>query len=463
MQVMTRNEKLAGSWAGGAGDSPALEYAKLAASAARNASEGRRIACPTLNTLATALLTAVVLLTSACSKKEAAETEQPPPVQVTAVTQATIHNVVGGDGVLYPNDQASVMPKISAPVQKFYVNRGDHVKQGQLLAELENRDLTAQAAESKGALEQAESNLRTTTGAAIPESVVKAQTDVDADRAVVEAAKSVLDARQQLFKDGALPRRQVEEAQVIYAQANRDYLASQEHLRALQSVSKDEQLKTATAQVSAAQGHQQNLDVQLSYSKIYSPINGVIADRPLWTGEMASPTTPLLTVMDTSHVVARVNIAQALAAPVKVGQPATITMTDTGEKLEGKVIVVSPATDPSSTTVQVWVQADNPGERLKPGASVHVGVVTGEAANAMVVPATAILPGEEGGTAVLVVTSDSVAHLRKADVGIREGDKVQLLNGARPGDSVVIVGGLGVEDKAKVKVLTQPEESDDEK
>jgi multidrug efflux pump subunit AcrA (membrane-fusion protein) len=124
--------------------------------------------------------------------------------------------------------------------------------------------------------------------------------------------------------------------------------------------------------------------------------------------------------------------------------------------------VVSPATDPSSTTVQVWVQATNPGERLKPGASVHVGVVTGEAANAMVVPLTAILPGEEGGTAVVVVSSDSVAHLRKVDVGIREGDKVQLLNGVKPGESVVVVGGLGVEDKAKVKVLTAPGESDDE-
>ena len=409
-----------------------------------------------------AVLLIAALLTSSCAKKEAAETEQPAPVQVTAVSQATIHNVVGGDGILFPNDQANVGPKISAPVQKFYVNRGDHVKKGQLLAELENRDLTAQAAESKGALEQAESNLRTTTGAAIPESVVKAQTDVDADKEVVDAAKQVLDARQQLYKDGALARRQVQEAQVQYAQANSQYLSAQEHLRALQSVAKDEQLKTASAQVSSATAHQQNLDVQLSYSKIYSPIDGVIADRPLWTGEMASPTTPFLTVMDVSRVVARVNIAQAQAAPVKVGQPATITLTDTGEKLEGKVTVVSPATDPSSTTVQVWVQATNPGERLKPGASVHVGVVTGEAANAMVVPLTAILPGEEGGTAVVVVSSDSVAHLRKVDVGIREGDKVQLLNGVKPGESVVVVGGLGVEDKAKVKVLTAPEESDDE-
>jgi RND family efflux transporter MFP subunit len=165
--------------------------------------------------------------------------------------------------------------------------------------------------------------------------------------------------------------------------------------------------------------------------------------------------------MDISRVVARVNVPLASAAPLKVGQPATITLTDTKEAVQGKVTVVSPATDANSTTVQIWVEVENPGERLKPGASVHVGVVTEEARNAMVVPVTAILPGEEGGTAVLVVGSDSIAHLRKVDVGIREGDKAQLLNGVKPGESVVIVGGLGVDDKAKVKVLTAPEESDE--
>jgi RND family efflux transporter MFP subunit len=437
---------------------PAADGPRTAPGAPVRPTDRRRkaIVCPTV------LLVAAALAAAGCSKKEVGEVEQPAPVQVTAVTQATIHNVVTGDGILYPYDQASVQPKISAPVEKFYVNRGDHVKKGQLLAELENRDLTAELAESQGAREQAESNLRDTTGAAVPESVVKAQTDVDADKETADSAKRVLDSRRKLFEDGALARRQVDEAQVDWAQANSAYLAAQEHLRVLQAVAKDEQIKTATAQVSSAVAHQSSLSAQLSYSMMYSPIDGVIADRPLWTGEMASPTTPFLTVMDISRVVARVNIAQALAAPVKVGQPATITLTDTGEKVEGKVTVVSPATDPSSTTVQVWVQADNPGDKLKPGASVHVGVVTGQAENAMVVPASAILPGEEGGTAVLVVTSDSIAHLRKVDLGIREGDKVQLMNGVSPGDSVVIVGGLGVDDKSKVKVLTQPEESDDE-
>src|SRR5579872_2570423 len=144
------------------------------------------------------------------------------------------------------------MPKINSPVAKFYANRGDHVKAGQVLAVLEHRDLTAQAAESKGALDQAESNLRTTAGASVPESVVKAQTDLDAARQASEAAKRLLDSREELFKEGALPRRQVDEQRVNYAQANAAFLSAQEHLRALQSVSKEEQIKTAAAQVESA-------------------------------------------------------------------------------------------------------------------------------------------------------------------------------------------------------------------
>lgn len=410
------------------------------------------------------LIASCLVAMPGCSRKEATEAEAPAPVQVTAVTQDTIRRIVAGDGMLFPRDQASVMPKIASPVEKFYVNRGDHVKQGQLLAVLENRDLTAQAAEGQGAMDQAESNLRTTSGASVPEAVVKAQTDVDADKQAMDAAKKVLDSRQQLFKDGALAGRQVDEALVNYTQAKSQFDSAQEHLRVLQAVAKEEQIKTASSQVESAKAHHQSLEAQLSYARILSPIGGVIADRPLYAGEMATPGTPLLVVMDISRVVARVSVPQSQAGTVKVGHPATITQVDSGEVVPGKVIVVSPATDPASTTVQVWVEAENPGEKLKPGASVHAVIVTELFKAATVVPITAILPGEEKGTAVLTVSADSTAHKKQVDLGVREGDKVQILSGVRPGEEVVIVGGLGVDDKAKVKVITTTveEEPDDE-
>jgi multidrug efflux system membrane fusion protein len=80
-----------------------------------------------------------------------------------------------------------------------------------------------------------------------------------------------------------------------------------------------------------------------------------------------------------------------------------------------------------------------------------------------VVPIAAILPGEEGGTACLVITADNIAHRRSVKLGVREGDKVQILNGVRPGEEVVIVGGIGLDDKAKVKVIdTSVKEAADE-
>ena len=408
------------------------------------------------------LISALLVLLSACAKKEEAQAVAPAPVQVTSVSQATIRHIVSGDGVLYPQDQANVIPNITAPVQKFYVRRGDHVRQGQLLAELENRGLVAAAVEGQGAVAQAESNLRATEGATVPEGIVKAQTDLEAARQARDAAKKVLDSREQLFKDGALAGRQVDESRVAYTQALGQYQAAAEHLKTLQSVANQEQIKGAAAQVQTAKAHVDSLQTQVGYSRIVSPIGGVVADRPLNEGDIAAPGTPLLTVMDISRVVARVNVPQADAPSVKVGQPVIVTQTDSTEQVDGKVTVVSPSTDANTTTVQVWVQVENKGERLKPGTTVHASIVTEEYKAATVVPVAAILPGEEGGTAVLTVDSASIAHRKAVKLGVREGNQIQILNGVMPGEEVVVVGGLGVDDKTKVKVVTTAVEESDE-
>ena len=400
---------------------------------------------------------------SGCAKKAAEEAEAPAPVQVTGVTQEPIRRIVAGDGVLFPVDQGGVMPNISKPVVKFYVNRGDHVKEGQLVATLESRDLKAAVENARAQVNQAQLNVHTTELAVVPESVVKAQADVENDKETLDAAKRLLDSQSKLFEQGALAGRRVDEARVAYVSAKTQLDGANEHLRALTSVSKDDQVKTAQAQLQSAQAQLAAAEAQVSYAEIHSTRSGVVSDRPLWEGEMAVPGTPLLTVMDITRVVARINVPQNQSGGVKVGQEAEVIPADGGDMVPGRVIVVSPATDPASTTAQIWVQCDNPGEKLKPGASVHVKIITELVKNATTIPVTAILPGEEGGTAVLVIDSDSVAHKHVVALGIREGDKVQVLNGARPGDEVVVVGGLGVDDNARVKkVDTTVQESDDD-
>src|SRR5580704_2976853 len=408
---------------------------------------------------------ACLILTGGCSRnQQAEEAEAPAPVQVAAVTQDTVRRSVTADGTLFPVDQWNEMPKITAPVQKFLVNRGDLVKKDQLLAVLENKDLVATVAANQGQVEQAQANLQNTEMASIPESIVKAQTDVENFQQQFDAAKQVLDSREQLLKEGALARKSVDDARVQYATAKAQLDTAKEHLRALQTAGKQAQINGAKAQVVSAQGQLRSAEAQVAYAEVRSPGAGVIADRALYAGDIATTGSPLLVVMDVSRVVARINVPIAEASGIKVGQPATVALADTGEELQGKVTVDSPAADPNSATVQVWVQVDNPVRKLKVGAAVHVSIVTEIIKNAMLVPVAAILPGETGGTAVLVVDSESTAHRRAVQLGVRQGDKVQVLTGVLPREDVVVVGGMGVDDKGKVKVIdaTAPDADEDQ-
>jgi RND family efflux transporter MFP subunit len=235
-------------------------------------------------------------------------------------------------------------------------------------------------------------------------------------------------------------------------------------------VGKQEQIKTAEAQVEAARGRLASAQAQVSYSEVRSPLSGVITDRPVYPGEMANPGTPLLTIMDVSKVVARINMAQDQAKDLKAGNEATLTPSDGSEPVPGKVIIVSPAADPNSTTVQVWVQADNPGERLRAGQSVHVSIVAATIEGATLIPASAVLPNAEGETIVLVVDDKSIAHEKVVQIGVREPEMVQVVAGVEPGERVITEGGVGLEDKAKVRVMKpgekaagEKEEKDDEK
>jgi len=413
--------------------------------------------------VARACLLICFLFLAACSKKEEKEAEPVVPVQVTAVRQDSIRRIITADALLFPQNQASIVPKISAPVKKFYVNRGDHVREAQLLAVLENRDLRAAALESKGLSDQAEASYRATSAAALPEQVTTAQANVQAAKETLDAAQKLLANREKLFHDGALARKLVDDAQVANAQARSQYDTAQEHLKALMSVGKQEQLKGAAAQAEAAKAHYQGAEAQVNYSEIKSPITGVITERAVWEGEMASTGAPLLTVMDVSRVVARANIPQEQAVYLKLGNAATINLGGGSDDIPGKVIVVSPAVDSASTTIQVWVQAANPGERLRPGSSVRVSIVAETLKNAVVVPPAALLPNAEGETTVMVVGADSVAHEHKAEVGVREPDKVQILSGVKPGEQVITVGGVGLEDKAKVSVQKPGEKPAGEK
>jgi len=178
----------------------------------------------------------------------------------------------------------------------------------------------------------------------------------------------------------------------------------------------------------------------------------VITDRPLYPGEMASAGTPLITVMDTSSVIAKAHIPQNDAAALKIGDNGTMTVPGLEQPIEGKVTVVSPALDPNSTTVEVWFEAKNPKHQLKPGTSVQLSLTAQTVKDALVVPVSSILTAPDGSTTVMVAGSDGRAHQKTVKLGIRNGDDVQVTEGVSESDKVIATGAYGLPDKTKIKI-----------
>jgi HlyD family secretion protein len=412
-----------------------------------------------LRVCASTLLSVSVAVTAACSG-EAKEEAPAVPVQIVTVQRTSLQQKVTADAVLFPIAQSAIVPKISAPVQKFLVNRGSHVRAGQLLAVLENRDLAAAAEENQGAYAQAQAAYETTTAADLPQEIQKAQLETQAAQQALDAQQKVFSSRQDLFQQGALPRKELDQAGVDLTNARNQYEITQRHLDSLNAIGKQQTLKSATGQLQSAKGKYAGASAQLSYSRITSPINGVVTERPLYPGEMASAGTPLLTVMDISQVIARAHIPQQSAALLKPGDKATVTVPGLDKPIQGAVSLVSPALDPGSTTVEVWVKMKNPSGRLKPGTSVEVSMVARSLPDSVVVPATALLTAPDGNTSVIIAGSDSHAHQRTVKTGIRDEDRVQIVEGVQAGEHVVASGAYGLPDNSKItSAQAQPETS----
>ena len=364
------------------------------------------------------------LLLSGCKAAAPAEDAPTVTVQVGAAENEPIQLKVIADAVLYPRDQAAIVPKIVAPVKKFYVDRGSRVKAGQLLAELENQDLAGVQLKSQGGYQQAQ--------VTYDMQAQKVQQDIRLAKQTLDAQQKLYDSRQALYKEGAVSAKDVEDANVALTQARNVYELAQ----------KEADLKVAQAQVNIAKGDMANAEAQVNYTKITSPIDGVVTDRPFYTGETPPAGAALITIMDLSEVVARAHISQVDATHLKAGDEANISVPGQGPALKAKVTLVSPALDPNSTTVEVWVQAANPGGRLKPGVSARVTMIGQTVPHAIVAPLAALLTDTDGVTSMIVLDTDNKPHKQKVKIGIRDGGDLQVTDGLKGGERVVTVGAF---------------------
>ena len=383
-----------------------------------------------------------------------AEKEKVPvvSVQTTPTQRGPISQIIAADAVVYPLEQATIAPKITSTVKHFLVQRGSRVKKGQLLAELENKDLEAAAQASKGDFQQADATYKTTVGASLPQQIQRAELDAATAKSAFDAQQKVYDSRKTLFQQGAIPRRDLDLAEVAFLQARSQNEQAQKQLADLQRLGKEEALRAAQGSRLSAEGHMLGAEAQLSYSRITSPIDGVVTDRPLYEGDLANANQPILTVMNTSRLIAKAHIPQSEAAILKVGNAAELKVPGLDEPIKGRVSLVSPALDPGSTTIEVWVEASKPDPALRPGMSLELSMTAKTVKDAIVVPTAAVFKNAEGADYVLLAGSDQKAHQKTVRLGIRNSDLTQIAGGINPGDPVVTTGGYAVPDGTQIKI-----------
>jgi HlyD family secretion protein len=255
-----------------------------------------------------------------------------------------------------------------------------------------------------------------------------------------------------LFQQGAIPRKDLDSAEVAFLQARSQNEQAQKQLADLQRVGKEQTLKSAQGSRTSAEGKMKGAEAQLSYSRITSPIDGVVTDRPLYEGDLATANQPILTVMNTSRLIAKSHIAQSEAAVLKVGNPAELRIAGFDEPIKGRISLVSPALDPGSTTIEVWVEASKPDPALKPGMTVEVSMTAKTEKDALVVPTAAVFKNSEGAEYVVLAASDSHAHIKVVQVGVRNAEFSQIISGVAPGDPVISSGGYALPDNTQIKI-----------
>ena len=418
-----------------------------------------------IGTAAVALVAVVVIgLIIWRWRRSSAESEpEASPVVSVKVAKAERGNIAAqfsAVGTIWPREKADVGAKISAQIKQMSLLKNKVVRAGEVIAVLESRDLQTQRAEAVAALNEARANERSLVTGTIPKTNAEDQKALHDARAKVNNARATYERRRVLYEKGGISKKDLEASQLELTTAE-DELRLQEQTVALRAKSLNPNDRAlAAARVAQAQQHVATLDAQLSYATIRSPITGIVTEQFQYEGEFASAGGKLVTIADASTVIVKAPFADTVAAQLKTGDPASILPTDSSaEEMKGQITLLSRSTDPTSRTVEVWVTLGNEAGRLRANGAAQVTVFANSKDDAIVVPASAVTleaSNADEGT-VMVVDDQNVAHETKVTIGIRTADKIEIVEGLKGGETVVIEGNFALPDGSKVEIAKDEE------
>ena len=360
------------------------------------------------------------------------------PSKLGKVERGDLAKSVVATGKVTPITKVEVKSKASGIVKKLLVDAGDRVKKGQLLAQLDKVEIEAGVEQSRAALQAAEANL--------------SSSEADYDRAKVDAEgpevpllKRAYDRALGMAKDGVVSVSALDDAQKNYELA----LNKQNVAKAQVTVLKAK-IAQARAQVGQDSANLKQLDEQLSYTDIQSPLEGVVLSRDVELGDavssilvLGSSATLVMTLGDTSEVYVKGKVDESDIGKVYLGQPARIKVESFKDKtFSGKVTRISPmgVEKDNVTTFEVRVSISNPGGELKAEMTANAEIILDEHKNVLQIPEGAILYDKDKKASVEVPDPRAKDGKKKiaVNIGISNGAKTELLTGLKEGDQVVL-------------------------
>lgn len=384
--------------------------------------------------------------------------EDPPPKTVVAVKVAKaevadVKSTVRAPAFVFAREQANVGSRVTAPIRKLLVRKGDDVAAGQVLAQLDNQDLLAQRDEAMAAVADAEANLQRVTSGTLPTDIERARGQAANTEAALNQAQKFYERRRQLFEQGAIPQRDLLLSETELAQAKANHEVATRALDLLQIQSRDKDILMAKSKVEQAQARLSLAKAQLDFAEIRSTSAGTITEQFMFPGDMAKPDAPIFTVMDLAVAVARGQIPDSEAAPVRSGQACMFAPADGTGTFDGRISVVNQAVDLARRTVEAWCEIPNPKRALRAGTFGQLVIVTGVALNSVVVPVAAVQFAEGANKGIVMVARNRGAAVKKDVVtgDVFEG-KVQIKHGLNAGESVIIQGAYGLTEGAEIHV-----------
>lgn len=415
--------------------------------------------------LAIVLFTVFLMWNRSGAKTEEEKEEVVVSVKVAKVEKDSIAKEVSAVGTVVPVDHADVAASISAQIRQMGVLKNTLLKRGDPIAVLSSEDLIAQRNEAQAAVEEAKLNLQTVQNVTIPQATAQSAKDVTDAKAAVDNTRATYERRKVLFQKGGISQKEVEASELAYTNAQDAYRLALSNAQINRTGVNPNSQSIAVAKIKQAQDRLANIDVQVARGTVRAPISGIITDQFQFEGEFAQQGAKLVTIADISTVIVKAQFADNVVHDLKVGDVVTVYPLEApDEKMTGAVTLISRSSDPQNRTLEVWAKFGNPRGLLPANGAVQFVVESQPVEEALVVPSSAVVleaSNADEGT-VMVVGDDNVAHEVKVKVGVKQGDKTQILEGLVGGETVVIEGNFGLPDGTKVEVATEKEGSDED-